>query len=151
MFTEGTDRRVSFDTRDDLGDKIDKLTVVMSKLVLKHSHERKPIKPHIYRSRGQNRPHGQGGHQGRLDNRNRGYSTNNNTKQSYRGNRFRGTSGGTIDRIVGKVIGKKGMVTTIEIGIGQGKESLQEIMGETEALAMTGPDQDPKPVLMGIE
>ena len=52
------------------------------------------------------------------------------------------TSGGTIDRIVGTVIGMKGMVTTIEIGIGQGKESLQEIKGETEALAMIGPDQD---------
>ena len=54
------------------------------------------------------------------------------------------TSGGTIDRIVGTVIGMKGVVTTIEIGIGQGKESLQEIMGETEALAMIGPDQDPE-------
>ena len=32
---EGTDRRVSFDTRDELGDKIDKLTVVMSKLAEK--------------------------------------------------------------------------------------------------------------------
>ena len=30
------------------------------------------------------------------------------------------------------------------MGIGQGKESLQEVMGETEALAMTGPDQDPE-------
>ena len=28
---EGTDRRVSFNTRDEFGDKIDKLTVVMSK------------------------------------------------------------------------------------------------------------------------
>ena len=54
------------------------------------------------------------------------------------------TSGDTIDRIVGTVIGMKGMVTTIEIGIGQGKESLQEIMGKTEALVMKGPDQDPE-------
>ena len=29
---EGTDKRVSFNTRDELGDKIDKLTVIMSKL-----------------------------------------------------------------------------------------------------------------------
>ena len=28
---EGTDKRVSFNTKDKLGDKIDKLTVVMSK------------------------------------------------------------------------------------------------------------------------
>ena len=50
---EGTDRRVSFNTRDELGDKIDKLTVVMSKLAVKGSHERKPFKPQIYKSRGQ--------------------------------------------------------------------------------------------------
>ena len=30
---EGTNKRVSFDTTDELGDKIDKLTVLMSKLV----------------------------------------------------------------------------------------------------------------------
>ena len=35
---EGTDRRVSFNTRDELGDKIDKLSVVMSKLAAKDSH-----------------------------------------------------------------------------------------------------------------
>ena len=29
---DGTERRVSFNTRDELGDKVDKLTVVMSKL-----------------------------------------------------------------------------------------------------------------------
>ena len=48
---EGTDRRVSFNTRYELGDKIDKLTVVMSKLAVKNSHERKPFKPQIYKSR----------------------------------------------------------------------------------------------------
>ena len=50
---EGTDKRVSFNTRDELGDKIDKLTVVMSKLVAKDSHERRPFKAQIYKSRGQ--------------------------------------------------------------------------------------------------
>ena len=44
---DGTDRRVSFNTRDELGDKIDKLTVVMRKLAVKVSHERKPFKPQI--------------------------------------------------------------------------------------------------------
>ena len=46
---EGTDKRVSFDTRDELGDKIDKLTVVMSKLVATENHERRPFKPQIYK------------------------------------------------------------------------------------------------------
>ena len=49
---DGTDKRVSFNTRDELGDKIDKLTVMMSKLVAKDSHERKPFKPQIYQGRG---------------------------------------------------------------------------------------------------
>ena len=61
------------------------------------------------------------------------------------------TSGGTVDRIVEKVTGMKGIVATIEIGIGQGKESLQEVMGETEALAMIGPDQGPELAQIGIE
>ena len=61
------------------------------------------------------------------------------------------TPEGMVDRIVEKITGMKGMVTTIEIGIGQGKESLQEAMGETEALAMIGPDQGPELVQIGIE
>ena len=43
---------------------------------------------------------------------------NNNARQNYRGNKFRGNFGGTIDKIVGKVIGMKGIVTIVEIGIG---------------------------------
>ena len=58
---------------------------------------------------------------------------------------------GMVDRIVEKVTGMKGIVTAIEIGIGQGKESLQEVMGETEALAMIGPGQGPELVQIGIE
>ena len=55
---EGTDKRVSFNTKDELRDKIDKLTVVMSKVAVKDSHERKPFKPQVYKSRGQNRSYG---------------------------------------------------------------------------------------------
>ena len=87
---EGTDKRVSFNTKDELGDKIDKLTAVMSKLVAKDSHERKPFKPQIYKSREQNRSYGQGGYWARSNDRNKGYSVSNNTRQNYRGNRFRG-------------------------------------------------------------
>ena len=35
---DGTERKVSFNTRNELGDKIDKLTVVMSRLAAKDSH-----------------------------------------------------------------------------------------------------------------
>ena len=61
------------------------------------------------------------------------------------------TSEGMVNRIVEKATGMKGMVTTIEIGIGQWKESLQDTMEETEALAMIGPDQGPELVQIGIE
>ena len=48
---EGTNKRMSFDTRDKLGDKIDKLTIVMSKLAPTENHEVRPFKPQIYKSR----------------------------------------------------------------------------------------------------
>ena len=88
--TDKTDRRVSFNTREEFGDKIDKLTVVMSKLAAKDSHERKPFKPQIYKSRGQSSSYGQGGYQARLDSGKRGYIVNNSSRQNYRGNKFRG-------------------------------------------------------------
>ena len=42
------------------------------------------------------------------------------------------------------------MVTTIEIGIDQGREPSQEIIGEIEALVMIGLDQGPELVQIGI-
>ena len=80
---EGTDKRVSCDTRDELGDMIDKLTVVMSKLAATENHERRPFKPQIYKSRGQNRSYGQGRYQARLYDRSRGYGTDSNIRQNY--------------------------------------------------------------------
>ena len=80
---EGTDKRVSFDTRDELGDKIDKLTVVMSKLVAMQNHERRPFKPQIYKSRGQNRAYCQGRYQPGSYDRSRGYGTDSNKRQNY--------------------------------------------------------------------
>ena len=56
---DGTERKVSFNTRDELGDKIDKLTVVMSTLAAKDSHEKRPFKHQIYKSRGQHRSYNQ--------------------------------------------------------------------------------------------
>ena len=87
---EGTDKRVSFDTRDKLGDKIDKLTVIMSKLVATDNHERRPFKPQLYKSRGQNRSYGQGTYQPRSTDRNRGYDADSHIRQNYWGSRSRG-------------------------------------------------------------
>ena len=77
---DGTDKRVSFSARDELGDKIDKLTVVMGKLAAKDNHERRPFKPQIYKRGGQGRSYGQGAYQTRSHNRNRSYDTSNNAR-----------------------------------------------------------------------
>ena len=42
---DGTNRKASFDARDELGDKIDRLTVMMGKLAARDSNDRKPFKP----------------------------------------------------------------------------------------------------------
>ena len=57
---DGTEKIVSFNNRDELGDKIDKLTVVMSRLVARDTHEKRPFKPQIYKSRHQQRFYGHG-------------------------------------------------------------------------------------------
>ena len=88
---EGTDKRVSFNARDELGDKIDKLTMVMSKLAATDNHERRPFRPQIYKSRGQNRSYNQGGYQPRSNDRNRNYGSGRDTRQNYQGNRSRGS------------------------------------------------------------
>ena len=46
---DGTERKVPFNTRDELGDKVDKLTVVMSRLAAKDSHEKGPFNPKYIR------------------------------------------------------------------------------------------------------
>ena len=92
---DGTERKVSFNTRDELGDKIDKLTVVMSRLAAKDIYEKRPFKTQIYKSRGQNRSYNQRGYQnrsGRLDSRGRGQYGNNRPRPSYRDNNFQGNT-----------------------------------------------------------
>ena len=70
---EGINRKVSFDTRDELGDKIDKLTVMSGRLAAKDNNEKRPFKPQIYqgRRRGQNRGFSQRNYQDRKGSNNR--------------------------------------------------------------------------------
>ena len=58
-----------------------------------------------------------------------------------------------VGQKIEKITGTKGIVVTIEIGIGQGKELLQRMMLiiEIEALAMIDLDQGPELVQIGIE
>ena len=87
---DGTERRVSFSTRDELGDKIDKLTVAMSRLAMKDSQEKSPFKPQMYKSRGQNRSYNWENFQNRPNNRNRGQYTSSRSRQNYRDGNFQG-------------------------------------------------------------
>ena len=73
---EGAGRRVAFHTRDELGDKIDKLMVMIGKLAAKDSNRNRPFKPQIQKSSrppppGQNRGYSQSSYQNRtrLNNR----------------------------------------------------------------------------------
>ena len=94
---EGINRKVSFDTRDILGDKIDKLTVMLGRLAAKDNNKKKPFKPQIYqgRGRGQNRGFSQGNYQDRNRSNNRSRSRDRGQfrdrprfEQNYRGSNF---------------------------------------------------------------
>ena len=144
---EGTDKRVSFNTRDELEDKIDKLTVVMSKLAATENHERRPLS-HKYIQVGN-----------RI-----GLMVKEDISLDQMIERWATVQARVQDRIIGvidleeileEIIGKiverdtemKGMVTTtIEIGTNQGREHLQETLEGIEVLAMIGLDQGPEPV-----
>ena len=47
--SNGTERKVSFSARDELGDKTDKLAVMMGRLAAKDSNDKRPFKPQIYK------------------------------------------------------------------------------------------------------
>ena len=58
---DGHNRKVSFDTKEELGDKIDKLVVMIGKLATRDSGTGRQFKPQIYQNkgRGQNRNYNQ--------------------------------------------------------------------------------------------
>ena len=121
---DGTERTVSFNARDELGDKIDKLTVMMSRLAAKDSNEKRPFKLQIYKSRGQNSSYSQRGYQnrsGRSDSRNRGQYGNNRPRQNYRDNIFEGTLEDMEDKVAEENIGIIVAMIIIEAGIYQEK------------------------------
>ena len=66
---DGNERKVSFSARDELGDKIDKLTTMMGRLAAKDSNDKRPFKPQIYKRgsyhQGPNRTYNQRNYQNR--------------------------------------------------------------------------------------
>ena len=150
---DGNDKRVSFNARDELGDKIDKLTVMMSKLVVKDSYERKPFRLQIYKSRGQSRSHDRRAYQTRPNDRNRRYDMNNSARQNYRGNRFREDFRRDYRQDTRQRYQVIETIVTIDLGtgIGQEIEILQGVMEGIEALTAVDPAQDPEQVQIGTE
>ena len=124
---DGTERRVSFNTRDELGDKIDKLTVVMSRLAAKDSHEKRPFKPQIYKSRVRTglmvREVIRTGQVVEIGDNLQIIDPDRITEVTI----LEGTLEGMVDRIIEETIEMKDIMTTIETGIGQEKGHLQEI------------------------
>ena len=49
---DGHQRKVSFDTKEELGYKIDKLAVMIGKLATRDSRTNRQFKPQIHQSRG---------------------------------------------------------------------------------------------------
>ena len=64
---DGHYRKVSFDTKEELGDKIDKLAAMIGKLATRDSGTNRKFKPQIHQSRvrGQNRNYNQRNYQNR--------------------------------------------------------------------------------------
>ena len=85
---------MSFSAKDELGDKINKLTVTMSRLAAKDNHRKRPFKPQIYKSRGQNRSFNWESFQNRSNNRNRGQYTSSRPRQNYRDSNSQGNCRG---------------------------------------------------------
>ena len=153
---DGTERIVSFNARDEIGDKTDKLTVVMSRLATKDSYEKRPFKSQIYKSRGQNRSYNQRGYlnrSSRSDSRNRGRYGNNRPRQNYRDNNFLGNTRGYENKIIEENTEIIGAMNIIEAEIGQEKGHSQEIMVTIgiEVPVTVDQDQDLKLVLTRIE
>ena len=130
---DGTGRKVSFNARNELGDKIDKLKVMMSRLVAKDSYVKRPFKPQIYKSRGQNRS----------------YMEIIDLDKTIETTTFEGTLEDMEDRIIEQNIETIGAMNTTEAEIDQEKGHFQGIGIEVPVIVNQG--QDLELVLTEIE
>ena len=91
-------REVSFDTKEELGDKIDKLVMMICKLATRGSRTNRKFKPQIHQSRGRGKSinHNQGNYQNkytsnnRSNSRDRGQYTQDRGRPRYKQNYRRG-------------------------------------------------------------
>ena len=85
---DGHSRKLSFDTKEELGDKLDKLAVMIGKLATRDSGTNRQFKPQIHQSRGrgQNKNYNQRNYQNRYRSNNR---SNSGDTGQYRHDRSR--------------------------------------------------------------
>ena len=106
---EGASRRVAFDAREELGDKIDRFMVMIGRLAAKDDNKNRPFKPQMHKSRrpqppDQNRSYSHRNYQNRTRLNNRSSSRDRGQfrqdrgrprfEQSYRGSSFWDSSRG---------------------------------------------------------
>ena len=167
---EGASRKVSFDTREELGDKIDKLTVMIGKLATKDSNRNRPFKPQIHKGRGpsppgQNRGYSQRNYQNRnrlsnrSNSRDRGWFRQGRDRprfeQSYRGSSFQDNSRGySRQNSRGEYRNNNYRNSGYSRGRDRSRDEIifQEIMAviELEVQAIVDQGQGPEPVPIGI-
>ena len=165
---DGHNRKVSFDTKEELGDKIDKLAVMMGKLATRDNRTNREFKPQIYQGRGRGQNRGNYDRcsydQQRYQSRYRSDSGDRRQYRQYRGRpRYEKTIeveiseetwGALTDRIADEsieiVIEKKDM---IEAGKGLQKGHLPEAITTIEigVQAIVGPGQDQEQVQIETE
>ena len=139
---DGTERRVSFNTRDELGDKIGKLIVVKSRLAAQDSHK-KALSNHKYTKAGVRtglmvREVIRTGQVVEIGDNLQILDPDRITEVTI----LEGTLEGIVDRIIEETIEIKDIMTTIETGIGQEKGHVQEIVLVPEIEVQVIVDQD---------
>ena len=153
---DGTERKVSCNVREELGDKIGKLTVMMSILAVKDSYEKRPFKHQIYKSRGQNRSYNQRGYQNRNSRSDIGNSGYNNMEiidldKTIEAKILGGTLEDMEDKIIEENIEIMGAMSIARVGIGQEKGHSQGILVTIEIEVPVTVDQGLDLELVPIE
>ena len=163
---DGHNRKVSFATKEELGDKIDKLALMIGKLATRDSGTGRQFKPQIHQSRGrgQNRNYNQRNCQNRNRSNNRSNSGDRGQYRQDRGgpryeqNYRRGNIRGNIRSYGRQIIGENTetaieMTVMTEAGTGLEKGHFPEIMAAIKLQVQTtvGPGQDPEQAQKGIE
>ena len=84
---DGYNKRVPFDTNEELGDKIDKLAVMIGKLATRHSGTGRQFKPQIHQGKGTgpNRNYNQRNYQNRFRSNNKSNSGDKGQYRQHRG------------------------------------------------------------------